>query len=142
MPSANPIDDLFRRLRLSREKAFMPFLSAGDPDVATTAKLIRELDSLGSHLIEIGFPFSDPIADGPVIQASYTRALDRGLKVEDVFACIEGLKRPAPIVAPLLGMTSYSLIHRRGPEAFLDRAIRAGFSGAIVPDLPVEEAEP
>jgi tryptophan synthase alpha chain len=143
MPSANPIDDLFRRLRLSREKAFIPFLSAGDPDIATTAIVIRELDSLGSHLIEIGFPFSDPIADGPVIQASYTRALDRGLKLADVFRCVEGVKQKAnPVSAPIIGMASYSLIFRKGVEAFLDRAIQAGFSGAIVPDLPLEEAEP
>src|SRR6516162_7560437 len=108
MPSANPIDDLFRRLRLSREKAFMPFLSAGDPDIATTARLIRELDTLGVHLIEIGFPFSDPIADGPVIQASYTRALEHGLKIDDIFDCVDEVKRRAsPVAAPLLGMGSY-----------------------------------
>src|SRR5262245_43387988 len=143
MPSANAIDDLFSRLRLRREKAFIPFLSAGDPDIAATGKLIRELDSLGLHLIEIGFPFSDPIADGPVIQASYTRALDRGLKLDDVFRCVEEVRRKAnPVAAPIVGMASYSLIFRRGVEAFLDRAIQAGFSGAIVPDLPVEEAEP
>jgi tryptophan synthase alpha chain len=138
----NPIDELFRRLRAARQKAFIPFLSAGDPDIAATAKLVRELDSLGAHLIEIGFPFSDPIADGPVIQASYTRALDRGLKLEDVFGCVDEVKRKAnPVIAPIIGMASYSLIFRKGPEAFLSRAIQGGFSGAIVPDLPVEEAE-
>ena len=130
-------------MRLRREKAFIPFLSAGDPDIATTAKLIRELDSLGSHLIEIGFPFSDPIADGPVIQASYTRALERGLRLDDVFRCVEQVKRKAsPVAAPIVGMASYSLIFRKGVELFLDCAIEAGISGAIVPDLPVEEAEP
>ncbi|HEV3144036.1 MAG TPA: tryptophan synthase subunit alpha [Gemmataceae bacterium] len=143
MLSANPIDDLFRRLRLRREKAFIPFLAAGDPDIAATSRLIRELDSLGAHLIEIGFPFSDPIADGPVIQASYTRALDRGLKLDDVFHCVEVVKRKAtPVAAPIVGMASYTLIYRRGMETFLDQAIQAGFWGAIVPDLPVEEAEP
>src|SRR5579864_546520 len=143
MPATNAIDDLFRRLRLSREKAFIPFLAAGDPDIASTAKLIRELDSLGSHLIEIGFPFSDPIADGPVIQASYSRALDRGLKLDDVFHCVEEVKlKASPVAAPIIGMASYSLIFRKGQNAFLDRAIGAGFSGVIVPDLPVEEAGP
>jgi tryptophan synthase alpha chain len=143
MPGANPINDLFGRLRHSREKAFIPFLSAGDPDIASTSKLIRELDSLGSHLIEIGFPFSDPIADGPVIQASYTRALDRGLKLDDIFRCVEEVKRKGnPVAAPIVGMASYSLLFRKGIEAFVDRAIASGFSGAIVPDLPVEEAEP
>jgi tryptophan synthase alpha chain len=137
MSSANPIDDLFRRLRARGERAFMPFISAGDPDIAATSRLMRELDALGCHLFEIGFPFSDPIADGPVIQASYTRALDNGLKIADVFRCVLDAKGCS---APLVGMSSYSLIHRRGVEPFLDQAIAAGFSGVIVPDLPVEEA--
>jgi tryptophan synthase alpha chain len=133
----NPIDALFARLRKERRKAFMPFITAGDPDLATTAQAITELDRLGCHLVEVGFPFSDPIADGPVIQASYTRALDRGLKLDDIFACIEGVK----VTAPLVGMVSYTLIHRRGVVAFVERAKKAGFSGLIVPDLPAEEAE-
>jgi tryptophan synthase alpha chain len=114
----------------------MPFLSAGDPSIAATGRIIQELDSAGAHMIEVGFPFSDPIADGPVIQASYTRALDRGLKVEDVFACVERLK----VRAALLGMASYTLIHRRGLKDFVQRAVKAGFAGMIVPDLPAEEA--
>src|SRR5438132_7005934 len=137
----NHIDTVFRNLRAANRRAFIPFISAGDPDIAATAKIVRELDGCGCHLIEIGFPFSDPIADGPVIQAAYTRALDRGLKVDDIFTGVEGLKQTAkPVKAPLLGMVSYSLVHRRGPGAFLDRANRAGFAGLIVPDLPAEEA--
>jgi tryptophan synthase alpha chain len=133
----NPIDDLFARLRKERRKAFIPFITAGDPDLATTAKAILELDAAGCHLVEVGFPFSDPIADGPVIQASYTRALDRGLKLDEVFACVEGVT----VAAPLVGMVSYTLIHRRGAAAFVERAKKAGFSGLIVPDMPAEEAE-
>ncbi len=133
----NPIDDLFARLRKEKRKAFIPFVTAGDPGLAATARAIRELDAAGCHLIEVGFPFSDPIADGPVIQASYTRALERGLKLDDIFECVEGLK----VAAPRIGMMSYTLIHRRGVAAFVERATRAGFSGLIVPDLPAEEAE-
>src|SRR5437879_13638123 len=81
----NPIDTLFHRLRSQKQKAFMPFVTAGDPDLATTAALVRELAGRGASLIEVGFPYSDPIADGPVIQASYTRALDRGLRLDAVF---------------------------------------------------------
>src|SRR5207247_5162774 len=92
----------------------------------------------GASLIEIGFPYSDPIADGPVIQASYTRALERKLHLDDVFAWARGMKDLGP---PLAAMVSYSLIFRRGPESFLEQARDAGFSGAIVPDLPVEESE-
>ena len=138
----NPIDTVFRSLRAASRKAFIPFVPAGDPDMAATAKIVRELDGCGCHLVEIGFPFSDPIADGPVIQAAYTRALDRGLRVDDIFTGVDGLTKAAnPIQAPLVGMVSYSLIHRRGPAAFVDRAKQTGFAGLIVPDLPAEEAD-
>jgi tryptophan synthase alpha chain len=139
----NPIDALFGRLRAQRRKAFMPFLTAGDPDAAATARLARACAGGGADLLEIGFPYSDPIADGPVIQASYTRALARGLRLDDVFACAADVAT-APEFAggavPLVAMVSYSIVHRRGPEAFLARAAEAGFSGAIVPDLPAEES--
>jgi tryptophan synthase alpha chain len=124
-------------LRAAGRKSFMPFITAGDPDPAFTTRLIETIASAGADLIEIGFPFSDPIADGPVVQASYTRALDRGLKVAQVFDCI----RAARVDIPLVGMASYTLIHRKGPAAFLDAAKSAGLSGLIVPDLPIEEAE-
>jgi tryptophan synthase alpha chain len=140
----NPIDALFGRLRKEGRKAFMPFLTAGDPDLATTADLARGLTVAGANLLEIGFPYSDPIADGPVVQASYTRALSRGVRVDAVFDCIEGLSHSSADYqrgdVPLVGMLSYTLVHRRGPEAFLDRAQSAGLSGAIIPDLPVDEA--
>jgi tryptophan synthase alpha chain len=134
----NPIDQLFQRLRSQGRKAFIPFLTAGDPDLAATARFARTLAQRGAHLLEIGFPYSDPIADGPVIQASYTRALERGTCIENIFAAVRGIALPE---TPLVSMVSYSLIHRRGPEAFLEQAASAGFSGAIVPDLPFEESE-
>ncbi len=115
----------------------MPFLTAGDPDLAATARLAPILSRFGD-LLEIGFPYSDPIADGPVMQASYTRALEGGVRVEDIFAAV---RRFALQETPLAAMVSYSLIHRRGAEAFLQQAADAGFSGAIVPDLPLEESE-
>ncbi|HZY88161.1 MAG TPA: tryptophan synthase subunit alpha [Gemmataceae bacterium] len=139
----SPIDALFGRLRSEGRKAFIPFLTAGDPSAAATVQVARSLPARGAGLLEIGFPYSDPIADGPVIQASYTRALDRGVRLDDVFACAKEISA-APEYAggrvPVVGMVSYSLVHRRGPERFLDRAIAAGLSGAIVPDLPVEES--
>lgn len=139
----NPIDQLFQRLRGEGRKAFLPFVTAGDPDLAATLAAGRKLATAGGDLLEIGFPYSDPIADGPVIQASYTRALARGLKVDDIFACVRRLA-DAPEVrergTPLVGMVSYSLIHRRGPAAFLEQARQAGLAGAIVPDLPLEES--
>jgi tryptophan synthase alpha chain len=140
---SNPIDSLFGRLRAEGRKAFLPFVTAGDPDLPTTVRLARSLIRAGAHLLEIGFPYSDPIADGPVIQASYTRALDRGLKLADVFATVRQLAASEEVVGnqtPLVAMASFSLIHRRGPETFVKEARKAGLSGAIVPDLPVEES--
>ncbi len=139
----NPIDALFARLRTQGRKAFIPFLTAGDPSTAATVRVARSLPARGASLLEVGFPYSDPIADGPVVQASYTRALDRGIRLADVFACAKEITS-APEYAggrvPVVGMVSYSIVHRCGPEAFLDRAAAAGLSGAIVPDLPVEES--
>src|SRR5262245_63120007 len=85
----NPIDALFQRLRAAKRKAFMPFVTAGDPDLAFTRELLPAVAESGADLIEVGFPFSDPIADGPVIQASYTRALAKNLKLADLFATLK-----------------------------------------------------
>jgi tryptophan synthase alpha chain len=139
----NAIDSLFSRLRASGRKAFIPFLTAGDPDVSGTVRLARAVVDAGASILELGFPYSDPVADGPVVQASYTRALDRGIKFDDMLACGKQAAA-APELAngkvPVVAMLAYSLIHRRGGKQFLDQAIAAGFSGAIVPDLPLEEA--
>jgi tryptophan synthase alpha chain len=136
----NPIDELFRRLRPEGRKAFMPFVTAGDPDLAFTRELLPAVAQSGANLIEVGFPFSDPIADGPVIQASYTRALEKGLKLADVFAALKEATASIGTSTPLVAMASYSLMFRKGPAAFLDTAKAAGLAGAVVPDLPVEEA--
>ncbi len=140
---SNPIDAVFARLRSQGRKAFLPFVTAGDPDLSTTVRLSRALIRAGANLVEIGFPYSDPIADGPVIQASYTRVLERGLKLTQVFATVRQLADSEEVVSnktPLVAMASFSLIHRRGAEAFVKAAKDAGLSGAIVPDLPVEES--
>ncbi len=137
----NPIDAQFQRLRSQGRKAFIPFLTAGDPDLEATGLLYREMVRRGASLVEIGFPYSDPIADGAVIQASYTRALDRGLHIDDIFAWARRLSERSALEAPLAAMVSYSLVHHRGEDRFLAEAQAAGFSGAIIPDLPVEESE-
>ena len=137
----NPIDDLFRRLRAENRKAFVPFLTAGDPDLPFTADALPAVAAAGASLVEVGVPFSDPIADGPVIQASYTRALGRGLKLADVFATLKQVTASPGWRTPLSAMASYSLVFRRGPDAFIQAAQAAGLSGAVVPDLPVEEAD-
>jgi tryptophan synthase alpha chain len=117
----------------------VPFVPAGFPDLAATPQVIRAMDRAGVTAIEIGFPFSDPIADGPTIQQAFTAALARKLKIADIF---ESVKAPArEISAPLLAMVSYSLIFRYGPDRFLADARSAGFAGLIIPDLPPPQAQ-
>src|SRR5262249_61487388 len=110
------IDAFFQPPRAAKRSAFMPFAPAGGPALALTRDLLPAAADAGADLFEIGFPFSDPIADGPVIQASYTRALDKGLKLADVFATLRDVRPTAPLVA----MASYSLMFRKGPAAFID----------------------
>jgi tryptophan synthase alpha chain len=132
------ISELFKRLRREKRKALMPFITAGDPDLAFTAAVLKELVARGSHLCEIGIPYSDPIADGPVIQASYTRALEHKIKLDDIF---NTLGEVAPkLTAPLVTMVSYAIVYRHGVEKYVDDVCRRGLSGLIVPDLPVEES--
>ncbi len=133
------IDELFRRLRREGGKAVMPFLTAGDPDLAFSAAMLQELVRRGAHLCELGIPYSDPIADGAVIQASYTRALERKIKLAEIFAMLGGVT--PTLAAPVVTMVSYAIIHRQGPERYIAQAKAAGVAGAIVPDLPVEESE-
>ncbi|MEE9584014.1 MAG: tryptophan synthase subunit alpha, partial [Candidatus Brocadiales bacterium] len=135
----NRIDQRFRLLRSKKEPAFIPFITAGDPDLEVTGGLILELERRGADIIELGIPFSDPIADGPVIQASYYRALIRGLKLADVLRFVKEIRRQTDI--PLVAMVSYSIVFRTGAEKFVDSAGEAGFDGATIPDLPVEESE-
>jgi len=132
------IDRVFSDLRRRGGKAFMPFVTAGDPDLEFTAEVLRRLVARGSHLCELGIPYSDPIADGPVIQASYTRALDRHVRLAEIFAMLRGVTPQLP--APVVTMVSYAVIYRQGLEAYVAAAQGAGVSGAIVPDLPIEEA--
>lgn len=132
------IDKLFTTLRSEKRKALMPFITAGDPDLKFTAEVVKELVARGSHLFEIGIPYSDPIADGPVIQASYTRALAHKIKLDDIF---NTLGEVAPKVAsPIVTMVSYAIVYRHGLEKYVDDAASRKLSGLIVPDLPVEES--
>ena len=132
------VDQLFSQLRSSGQKALMPFLTAGDPDIDTTAEIIRAAASAGANLCEVGVPYSDPIADGPVIQASYQRALDRGFRLKQLFDM--GSRITADVSMPLVTMVSYAIVHRVGLAEYVDQAKSAGYAGAIVPDLLVEEA--
>lgn len=133
------VDELFASLRHTGRKALIPFFTAGDPNIETTEALLRAAGPAGADLCEVGIPYSDPIADGPVIQAAYQRALDNGFRLSHAFDL--GRKVRSDISTPLVTMVSYAIIHRVGMESYVERAQDAGYSGAIVPDLLVEEAE-
>lgn len=126
-------------LRDRGQCALIPFITAGDPDLDTTAKALQILDRSGADLIELGVPYSDPLADGPVIQAAATRALQRGTRLEHV---LDMLKTVSPqIKAPIILFTYYNPILNRGIEAFLTQIANAGARGLVIPDLPLEEVE-
>lgn len=136
----NRIERIFQGLRGERRKALMPFITAGDPDVATTGKLLPALEQAGASVCELGIPFSDPVADGPTIQASMTYALERGVKVRQVLDTVAQVRSNVDL--GLVAMVSYSIVHRIGTGTFIKEAAAAGIDGFIFPDLPLEEAQP
>jgi tryptophan synthase alpha chain len=121
----------------SGKKAFIPFITGGDPDIETTGKLVRALAQAGAGAVEIGIPFSDPIAEGVVIQEADERALKAGCTVDKLFAMVKDLRKDVTI--PLLFMTYYNPIFAYGNERFLANCAESGIDGLIVPDLPFEE---
>jgi tryptophan synthase alpha chain len=133
------ISERFQTLARNHECALIPFITAGDPDLETTAQALRILDKNGADIIELGVPYSDPLADGPVIQAAATRALQRGTKLESV---LEMLQSVTPdLQAPIVLFTYYNPILHRGVSKFLEQLVNAGIAGLVVPDLPLEEAD-
>ncbi len=117
----------------------VPFITVGDPDLATTVEIIVELARQGAGVIELGLPYSDPIADGPTIQASSQRALDKGVKLGDVFGLVRAVRERSDV--PLVLFTYCNPIYRYGLERFLKEAAEAGADGILMPDIPPEEAE-
>ena len=125
-------------LAAAGKKGLLPYVTAGLPDLATTQRILQAVADLGVTAVELGIPFSDPIADGPVIQSSFTRVLDRGIRVRDILAMVKSFRRDCDL--PLLAMLSYSIVYRTGVERFIAMAADAGIDGLIVPDLSLEEA--
>jgi tryptophan synthase alpha chain len=136
----NRIDSIFQDLRADGGKALMPYITAGDPSVEATGGMLSAIQSAGASICELGIPFSDPIADGPVIQASMTYALDHGVTVGQVFEMVAGV-RPSLSIG-LVAMVSFSIVHRIGLKKFVSDAKDAGFDGFIFPDLPLEASGP
>ncbi|MEG5016279.1 MULTISPECIES: tryptophan synthase subunit alpha [unclassified Microcoleus] len=133
------ISNCFEKLRKNHQCALIPFITAGDPDLETTAKALQILDDNGADAIELGVPYSDPLADGPVIQAAATRALQRGTRLD---AVLEMVAKVSPnLRSPIILFTYYNPILYRGIETFLQQIKSAGVQGLVVPDLPLEEAD-
>ncbi|WP_036477202.1 tryptophan synthase subunit alpha [Myxosarcina sp. GI1] len=135
----NSVSDRFKHLRQKSECALIPFITAGDPDLETTAKALEVLAQNGADLIELGVPYSDPLADGPTIQAAATRALGRGVHLEAVLDVVKTVSRK--IETPIILFTYYNPIYYRGIEQFMQQIQAAGVKGLVVPDLPLEEAQ-
>lgn len=134
------IDDRFAELRERGETALVVFITAGDPDLETTEAVVMAMAESGADLIEIGVPFSDPIAEGPTIQRASERALEHGVTLRKI---LELVARVRPhIEVPLLLMGYANPLHAMGEEAFAVAAAAAGVDGIIIPDLPPEEGEP
>jgi tryptophan synthase alpha chain len=141
-PAVSQVQRLAERFALQRSEgrgALAPFLTAGDPDMETSLELLVEMDRAGAAVCELGVPYSDPIADGPVIQAAYTRALAAGFTLETLFELARAATQRTAM--PILAMASYSLIFRRGIDRFVADAAAAGLAGFVVPDLPLEESD-
>jgi tryptophan synthase alpha chain len=132
------ISQTFEALHLTGEKALIPFITAGYPDIATTEKCIYQLEQSGADIIELGVPFSDPMADGPVIQASSEYALSKGTTLKMILNLVKRVRRKTEI--PILLMGYYNPFFTFGLAPFADEAKKAGVDGVLVVDLPPEEA--
>jgi tryptophan synthase alpha chain len=137
--NSTPVAKKFKELRQNGKKAFIPYIMGGDPDLEKTAQLIEVLAENGADLIEIGAPFSDPVADGPVIQQAGVRSLQNGCTFEKL---LDTIKKVTPkLDTPLILMMYYNMIFQRGISKFFEVIKDAGCAGLIIPDLPPDEAD-
>ncbi len=135
----NRINLKFQNLRKQGKKAFIAFITAGDPSLKTTQELVLAFEKNGVDILEIGMPFSDPLADGPTIQKSYQRSLKNHTTLAAILKTVQNIRASSQI--PIALMTSYNPIFYFGEEKFVARAKEAGIDGVIIPDLPPEEAQ-
>jgi tryptophan synthase alpha chain len=134
----NRIDRTFRRLKNEGKRAFIPYIMAGDPDLASTRERIVCLEQCGADIVELGVPFSDPVADGPTIQRAAERALKAGTTLRRILPLVREVRQTSQI--PIILMSYYNPIYHYGETVFVDDAVKAGVDGLIIPDLPPDEA--
>jgi tryptophan synthase alpha chain len=135
----NRIEKKFRQLKTNNKKAFIAFITAGFPDLATTAKLVLSFEKNGVDIVELGVPFSDPLADGPAIQRASEYSLKRGTNLPKILGLVKKLRRDTDI--PICLMTYYNPVFCFGESNFINESVSAGVDGVIIPDLPPEEAK-
>ncbi len=135
----NRIECSFTKLRQEGRCGFIGYITAGDPSIEGTEQLVYALERGGADFVEIGIPYSDPLADGPVIQAAGLRAFESGVTVAKIFECVKKIRTNSQI--PLLFLVYYNTIFRLGNEQFIQQCSESGIDGLIVPDLPLEERD-
>ncbi|MCK5215486.1 MAG: tryptophan synthase subunit alpha [Candidatus Omnitrophica bacterium] len=135
---ANRIENKFKELRAVKKKAFIPFITTGYPDLKVTEDLLLGLPEAGADVVELGVPFSDPLADGPTIQDASYHALERGVNLEKILALVTRVRKRTQV--PIALMSYYNPIYHFGEKKFLAQVQKAGVDGLIIPDLPPEEA--
>lgn len=136
----NRIEERMKQCRESNEKAFITYITAGLPDLQATKEIIKAQERGGCDVVELGVPFSDPVADGPVIQDASYRAICGGVNLKKIFAMMEEL-RSEGVEVPIVFMMYYNTVLHYGVEAFAKKCNEAGVDGLIIPDLPLEEQE-
>lgn len=134
----NRIEQKFQQLKKARQKAFIAFITAGDPSLKVTENLVLAFEKSGVDIVELGVPFSDPLADGPTIQAASQRALKNGVTLAKIFNLVKNIRRKSQL--PIALMTYYNPVFHFGESKFIAKAKEAGVDGVIIPDLPPEEA--
>ncbi len=134
----NRIEKVFKKLKAQNKKAFIPYIMAGDPSIEKTKEIVLMFEECGADIVELGVPFTDPLADGPTIQRAAERALKSGVTLKKVIALVKDLRQKTKI--PLVLMTYYNPVFKYGEERFIADAKDAGVDGVIIPDLPPDEA--
>ncbi len=133
----NRIDKKFNEMKANGKKTFIPYVCGGDPSLEETEKIVYALEDVGCDIMEIGIPFSDPLADGPVIQAASIRSISNGFKIDKFFETVKNIRKKSDVA--LVAMVYYSTVFGYGKEKFIENCILSGIDGIIIPDLPYEE---
>lgn len=133
------IEKKFKELKEKNRKALITFVTAGDPTLKATAEIVKEMEKRGADLIELGIPYSDPIAEGPVIQLANARALKNNIRIKDIMDAVKEMRKEVKV--PLVYLLYFNCILQYGPEKFFEDCEKSGIDGLIIPDLPFEERD-